>query len=193
MDGVAIKANQLLASSSRLISNTFFSNQLFKQQVDSQLVAFYTILTVALSVLLLSFHKQSRHLLISATTSTSSKCIQCIQKIKLSNLKSQKILNPLNKTKNVKLKRLRISIARASVTCTNYLFKPILSTTVTTMKKTTSQLRRAYNSSYDLNQRSAIQTSQTVPCLNDHHSLNGTLRRTKSLPKIYNSRVRQHF
>lgn len=190
MDGVAIKANQFFASSSRLLTNTLFSNQLFKQQVDSQLVAFYTILTVALSVLLLSFHKQSRHLLISATTTTSSKCIQCIQKIKLSNFKSQKILNPLSKTKNVKLKRLRISIARASVTCTNYLVKPILSTTVTTMKKTTSQLRRAYHSSYDLSHKSGFQASQTVPCLNDHHGMNGSLRRTKSLPKIYNSRVR---
>lgn len=201
MDGVTIKANQLITSSSRLFSNTFFSQQQLKQQIDSQLVAFYTILTVALSVLLLSFHKQSRHLFISATTTTSSKCYQCIQKIKLrSKIKSQKILNfyslSFNKSKNVKLKRLRSSIVTAatvSLTCTNYLFKPILSKTVSTMKKTTSHLRRAYNSNTNLNynfDRSSFPTSQTVPNLNENNHIKTNLRRSKSTPKIYNSRVR---
>lgn len=180
MDGASIKANQLIASSSRLISNSFFSQQQLKQQVDSQLVAFYTILTVALSVLLLSFHKQSRHLLITATTKTSTKCIQCIQKIKLSKFKSQRIIN-FNKNRNVKLKRL----ASVSLTCTKYFIKPLFIKTVSTMKKTTSHFKKAYTSNYNLYERENFPTSQTVPNLNENSNNFSNLRRSKSTTKIY--------
>lgn len=62
------------------------------QQIDSKMIAFYTILTVALS-LMLSF-KQSRCLLINATTQCSlfkvKKCLKCFKGFKvLDNKKAQ--------------------------------------------------------------------------------------------------------
>jgi hypothetical protein len=64
----------------------FFSNLITMQQLDSKLIAFCTILTVALSIML-SF-KQSRFLLLNATITTYSfynvkKCIKCLRSFKV--------------------------------------------------------------------------------------------------------------
>lgn len=76
--------NQLYMSSVRMISST--------QQLDSKLIAFYTILTVALS-LMLSF-KQSRCLLINATTQCSlfkvKKCLKCFKGFKVLDYSNRK-------------------------------------------------------------------------------------------------------
>ncbi len=155
-----VKANQFYSSSLRLFYNSLLSQQQY--QLDSKLIAFYTILTVAVSVILLSF-KQSRQLI----TSTSvypypyvfpyvKKCFKCLK----CNLKVVAGYNSINLTKNyayclnctknnikyLKLKRLR-NIAAASYavtkfTCKNYLFKPI-NTTLIKMRKTTSKLRKS--------------------------------------------------
>jgi hypothetical protein len=155
-----VNANQFYSSSLRIFYNSLLSQQQY--QLDSKLIAFYTILTVAVSVILLSF-KQSRHLI----TSTSvypypyvfpyvKKCFKCLK----CNLNVVASYNSINLTKNyayclnctqnnikyLKLKRLRnIAVASYAVTkftCKNYLFKPI-NTTLIKMRKTTSKLRKS--------------------------------------------------
>ena len=65
-----VKANQFYSSSLRVFYNSILSQQQQQFQLDSKLIAFYTILTVALSVLLLSI-KQSRQLLLISTLQVS--------------------------------------------------------------------------------------------------------------------------
>ena len=82
----------------------FFSNLITMQQLDSKLIAFCTILTVALSIML-SF-KQSRFLLLNATITTYSfynvkKCIKCLRSFKVkSNNKNNNESNNNNITTN---------------------------------------------------------------------------------------------
>ena len=148
MDVVSYRATQFYTSSVRLLASTFTTSQYQQQQ---QLIAFCTLLTVALSVLLLSF-KQSRLLIISTTSYTlyySSlnvthclKCLKCLRSSKLS-LRKYYYANPSASFKYLKLKRLGSSLAVALTqrsTYTNYLLKP-LNRTFTTMRKQTNKLR----------------------------------------------------
>ena len=150
-----VKANQFYSSSLRVFYNSILSQQQF--QLDSKLIAFYTILTVALSVILLSF-RQSRQLTINTVTypypfvfNKVKKCFKCLKcNLKVVTQYKQLSLTKnyaycLNCTKNnikyLKLKRLR-NIAAASYavtkfTCKNYLFKP-LNTTLIKMRKSTT-------------------------------------------------------
>lgn len=90
---VSTNMNQFYSTSIRLFSNAIST----QQQLDSKLIAFCTILTVALSVLL-SF-KQSRCLLINATTTypitNVKRCIKCLRSLKVVN-KSYKIITISN-------------------------------------------------------------------------------------------------
>jgi hypothetical protein len=71
-----VSSNPLFTSSARLISNS-----ITLQPFDSKLTAFYTILTVALSIML-SF-KQSRYILINATTTYPIRNVKkCIRRLK---------------------------------------------------------------------------------------------------------------
>ena len=71
-----ISTDHLFSSSSHLMSNT-----ITLQHFDSKLTAFYTILTVALSIML-SF-KQSRYILINATTTYPIRNVKkCIRRLK---------------------------------------------------------------------------------------------------------------
>jgi hypothetical protein len=155
-----VKANQFYSSSLRLFYNSLLSQQQY--QLDSKLIAFYTILTVALSVILLSF-KQSRQLLTSTTVYPYpyvfpyvKKCFKCI-KCNLNVVTGG--YNSINLTKNyayclnctqynikyLKLKRLRniaaASYAATKFTCKTYLFKP-LNTTFCKMRKTTFKFKK---------------------------------------------------
>ena len=157
--------NQLFTSSVRSFTNTITT-----QQLDSKLIAFCTILTVALSIML-SF-KQSRCLLINATTTypfyNVKRCIRCLKGFKVS--KSYKIINFYNiynsngikesyyygYTKLLKLKRLRniasnikyITTNTLKLNSNNYLFKKF-NATFSKMRRTTngssaSQSRRQF-------------------------------------------------
>ena len=147
--------NQLFTSSVRSFTNTITT-----QQLDSKLIAFCTILTVALSIML-SF-KQSRYLLINATTTyplfNVRRCIRCcLRGFKVS--RTYKIINFYNiynsngikqsyyygYTKLLKLKRLRniasnikyITTNTLKLNSNNYLFKTF-NATFSKMKRTTS-------------------------------------------------------
>jgi hypothetical protein len=94
MDVVTVKANHI---------NSFlqYQQQTLQYQLDSKLIAFYTILTVALSVILLSF-KQSRILLTHTApiitqypyvfNNNLKKCFKCL-KCKLNAVDRYQILN----------------------------------------------------------------------------------------------------
>jgi hypothetical protein len=115
--------NQIYTLSSNLLSYSSIVSQ--QQQLDSKLIAFCTILTVAFSILI-SF-KQSRYLIINATKHYDVKrCIKCLKGFRVSK-SSYKIISSLNyfnvyKSKYLKLKRLNIAHFASSST-TNILSK----------------------------------------------------------------------
>ena len=164
-----VSTNHLFSSSARLISNS-----ITLQPFDSKLTAFYTILTVALSIML-SF-KQSRYILINATTTYPIRNVKkCIRRLKC--LKTGKTYENSDSLKNgtgvgtggvcevvgnsetsyyryirlLKLKRLRTFASNIKYITTNTLnissnnyLYKTLNATFTKMKRTAS-LRRNNN------------------------------------------------